>query len=518
MTPKRWGDNSSSNVAYQRRLKAAGRKQCPACNAMLVSWPQEVEVLLLDCLRDLPDICRLRSASSSSRNRLRPFLIRTLLSNAKNASEIIATRQKAINALLHICDRGDPSLTAMLLPGLTDVDLTVRVAFILAVGKLAPHGDEVAVSRIVDQLAGIYPGDTVCVSSNFESDSEVSVVLQTGQLGEVIELDEDGDAEVKFGRVHEWIGRRNFQHLVADSHLHESMEIRLASIKCLQEIAVQGDVSVIAALLAQVEHSNCTALGHAALQLMIRIAGKRDGGTSAASAQLQSKECFGDPMRLSTARSIADVEFSGSQSLIGETISEREWERSMKHWRHRLKALRLPKSGSGKVLGELSTSQAKLGLMPGPGLVGGGPNPYPSQARPSSTQPQNSNTGSNKSDSNWLTDLRRWIGGLIAYCSSLKKLDEHENEMWMKTRKSSGTVEKRRNKRVRRPASNSASSQGPPIPLHIEVTVCNFGRMCKRKECFHQHPQGRVIDDDPSASLCRFGSKCSRLNCFYEHV
>eukprot|EP00928_Gymnodinium_smaydae_P073101 TRINITY_DN5634_c0_g1_i1.p1 TRINITY_DN5634_c0_g1~~TRINITY_DN5634_c0_g1_i1.p1 ORF type:complete len:694 (+),score=156.51 TRINITY_DN5634_c0_g1_i1:83-2164(+) len=47
--------------------------------------------------------------------------------------------------------------------------------------------------------------------------------------------------------------------------------------------------------------------------------------------------------------------------------------------------------------------------------------------------------------------------------------------------------------------------------------TCTFGRNCKRRDCWHDHPEGRLIDENPSLVMCRFGLACSRPDCFYLH-
>lgn len=49
------------------------------------------------------------------------------------------------------------------------------------------------------------------------------------------------------------------------------------------------------------------------------------------------------------------------------------------------------------------------------------------------------------------------------------------------------------------------------------VTVCRFGVSCARAGCWFQHPQGRVVDADPSKGLCRYGADCQMFNCFRVH-
>eukprot|EP00931_Biecheleriopsis_adriatica_P060675 TRINITY_DN3644_c0_g1_i1.p1 TRINITY_DN3644_c0_g1~~TRINITY_DN3644_c0_g1_i1.p1 ORF type:complete len:916 (-),score=176.77 TRINITY_DN3644_c0_g1_i1:102-2849(-) len=48
-------------------------------------------------------------------------------------------------------------------------------------------------------------------------------------------------------------------------------------------------------------------------------------------------------------------------------------------------------------------------------------------------------------------------------------------------------------------------------------TVCKFGLACARDGCWFLHPQGRLIDLDPSKGLCRDGINCTMFNCFRVH-
>lgn len=56
-----------------------------------------------------------------------------------------------------------------------------------------------------------------------------------------------------------------------------------------------------------------------------------------------------------------------------------------------------------------------------------------------------------------------------------------------------------------------------PTPASDNPLDCKFGRLCKRPECWFQHPQGRIIDQDPKLTMCRFGNECGRVDCFYVH-
>lgn len=62
-----------------------------------------------------------------------------------------------------------------------------------------------------------------------------------------------------------------------------------------------------------------------------------------------------------------------------------------------------------------------------------------------------------------------------------------------------------------------AMPERKPTPEPENPLDCKFGRMCKRPECWFQHPQGRIIDQDPNLSMCRFGNECGRPDCFYVH-
>jgi len=246
-------------------------------------------------------------------------------------------------------------------------------------------------------------------------------------------------------------------------------------------------------------------------------------------------------MRKAIAGSMTDVESSPSYplDLSGGTISAQEWERMMKRWRQHLKVLRMPKLGSGRTVAGPSESQAKPRPVLGSGPAEDGPNPCPIQARPSSSQAQDLDTGGKCSDSAWLANLRVWIGGLIAHCARLRQTECNKTKKKMRRRR-----RMRRNNEEAwchkrpRPArtsrltefmpnsSSSDSSEGSTeypgmvagAPLHNDNTECSHGRMCKRRGCWHHHPQGREIDDNPSSSLCKFGDKCSRVDCFYVHV
>jgi hypothetical protein len=50
-----------------------------------------------------------------------------------------------------------------------------------------------------------------------------------------------------------------------------------------------------------------------------------------------------------------------------------------------------------------------------------------------------------------------------------------------------------------------------------ELNVCAFGRRCKRKNCFYDHPDGREIDTDATKAMCKWGDKCRRPDCLYDH-
>merc|ERR1719272_1217953 len=49
------------------------------------------------------------------------------------------------------------------------------------------------------------------------------------------------------------------------------------------------------------------------------------------------------------------------------------------------------------------------------------------------------------------------------------------------------------------------------------LNLCAFGRRCKRKDCFYDHPDGRDIDKDPTKGVCKWGAKCKRADCLYDH-
>eukprot|EP00439_Symbiodinium_sp_Y106_P023602 s253_g2.t2 len=44
--------------------------------------------------------------------------------------------------------------------------------------------------------------------------------------------------------------------------------------------------------------------------------------------------------------------------------------------------------------------------------------------------------------------------------------------------------------------------------IDSELNPCAFGRRCKRQGCFYDHPEGRLIDDDPTKGMCKFGIHC----------
>eukprot|EP00435_Cladocopium_sp_Y103_P074954 s32_g52.t1 len=39
--------------------------------------------------------------------------------------------------------------------------------------------------------------------------------------------------------------------------------------------------------------------------------------------------------------------------------------------------------------------------------------------------------------------------------------------------------------------------------IDSELNPCAFGRRCKRQGCFYDHPDGRLIDDDPTKGMCK---------------
>ena len=44
-----------------------------------------------------------------------------------------------------------------------------------------------------------------------------------------------------------------------------------------------------------------------------------------------------------------------------------------------------------------------------------------------------------------------------------------------------------------------------------------FGRRCKRRDCFYDHPEGRRIDDNPEKGMCKYSVRCNRPDCLYDH-
>eukprot|EP00434_Breviolum_minutum_P025418 symbB.v1.2.022457.t1/scaffold1993.1/size93368/2 len=47
--------------------------------------------------------------------------------------------------------------------------------------------------------------------------------------------------------------------------------------------------------------------------------------------------------------------------------------------------------------------------------------------------------------------------------------------------------------------------------------VCRFGKSCQRAGCWYTHPEGRLIDLNPTKALCFRGASCDKIDCWRLH-